>query len=26
LYFVLHKRLLKRGLDFLEQIGNKFGD
>ncbi|NQU81543.1 MAG: hypothetical protein HQ543_08495, partial [Bacteroidetes bacterium] len=26
LYLVLHKRLLKRGLDFFEQIGNKFGD
>ena len=26
LYFVLHKRLLKRGLDFFEQIGNKVGD
>lgn len=26
LYFVLHKRLLKRSLDFFEQIGYKFGD
>ncbi len=26
LYLVLYKRLLKRGLDFFEQIGNKFGD
>jgi len=26
LYFVLHKRLLKRGLDLFEQIGYKSGD
>jgi len=26
LYLVLHHRLLKKGLDFFGQIGNKFGD